>query len=221
MKTRMIRFVFWLFLAILIFMAACTNSIQPQKEEVETAVSIPTPTMTQTATANLLPTPPDDGWEAYTVPDFNLSLAYPVGWFVHEAGKALQITPNAQPTWSSYFDPNEPHGGPTFDLLYNLNRLMGPTPLAEVENLLQGYEADIDVMEAAAPLADRPDVVVGVYRFTVEDDTMALLVGAVGNPAADSPQSVIAMTGLVKTDELAEMQPIFERILRSLRPASE
>lgn len=162
-----------------------------------------------------------DGWQSYAAPDLNLSFTYPADWFVHDAGKAIQITPNAQPTWSSFFDPDEPHGGPTFDLLHNLNRLMGPTPLAEVETLLQGYEADIEPIAAAAPLADRPDVVVGVYRFTVEDDTMALLVGAAANPAADSPQSAIAMTGLVKLDELAAMQPIFEAILRSLGPAAQ
>ncbi len=57
MKTRMSRFMFWLFLVILIFMAACTDSIQPQNEEVATAVSPSTPTMTQTATAVPTTTP--------------------------------------------------------------------------------------------------------------------------------------------------------------------
>jgi hypothetical protein len=168
------------------------------------------------ALVNSLQPVDNDGWQSFTT-DTGLSFVFPADWFVHEAGKMLQITPNAQPLWSSIFDPNEPHGGPTFDMLHNLNRLMGPTSLAEVENLLQGYEADIEAIEPAAPLADRPDVVMGVYRFTVEDDTMILLVGAAANPAADSPQPVIALSGLVKPDELAEMQPIFEAILRSLR----
>ena len=164
------------------------------------------------------PTPSAADWETYTVPDLNLAFTYPADWFVHAAGKMLQITPNAQPLWSSIFDPNEPHGGPTFDMLHNLNRQMGPTLLDEVEALLQGYEdADIEPMTPTTPLADRPDVVVGAYQFTVKGDTMALLVGAAANPVEDSPQPVIAMTGLVKLDELAEMQPIFEAILGSLR----
>ncbi|MCB9418957.1 MAG: hypothetical protein H6667_04095 [Ardenticatenaceae bacterium] len=167
------------------------------------------------------PTPLDDEWQTYTIADFNLTFTYPAVWFVHEAGKALQITPNAQPTWSSYFNPDEPHGGPTFDLLYNLNRQMGPTPLAEVENLLQGYDAGIEPIALAAPLADRSDVVMGIYRFVVDEDEMVLLVGTAVNPILSSPQMVIAMTGLVKPDELAAMQPIFEKILRSLRLVSE
>lgn len=160
-----------------------------------------------------------DKWLSYTVADTGLGFDYPADWFVHEAGKALQITPNAQPIWSSIFDPDQPHGGPAFDLMHNLNRQMGPTPLAEVENLLQAYEADIEAIEPAAKLADRPDVVMGVYRFTVDDDTMTLLVGTAVNPIPNSPQPVIAMTALVKLDELSEMQPIFEAILRSIRLA--
>jgi hypothetical protein len=160
-----------------------------------------------------------DGWQLYTVADIGLALDYPADWFVHEAGKMLQITPNAQPLWSSVFDPDQPHGGPTFDLMYNLNRQMAATPLAEVENLLGSYEADIEAIEPAAALADRPDVVVGVYRLTVDEDVMVLLVGAAVNPIPDSPQPVVAMTALVKLDELTGMQPIFEAVLRSIRLA--
>lgn len=175
----------------------------------------------QTVAEEPTPTPTNVQWETYTVADVNLTFTYPSGWFVHEAGKALQITPNAQPAWSSVFDPDEPHGGPAFNLMHNLNRQMAATPLAEVESLLQAYEVDADIepISPAAALDDRPDVVVGAYRFTVDDDTMVLLVGAVTNPAANSPQPVIAMTGLVKSDELTGMQPIFEEILRSLETA--
>lgn len=46
------------------------------------------------------------------------------------------------------------------------------------------------------------------------------LVGAVTNPVVNSvegsPQAVIAQTAMVKRDELALMQPIFEAILRSI-----
>ncbi len=172
----------------------------------------------QTVSEEAPPTPSGGRWETYTVADVNLTFTYPRSWFVHEAGKALQITPNAQPTWSSFFDPDGPHGGPAFDLMHNLNRQMADTPLVEVENLPQGYaaNADIEAITAAAALADRPDVIVGAYRLMVEDDTRILLVGAVDNPVADSPQPVIAMTGLVNPDDLTAMQPIFEAILRSL-----
>lgn len=159
-------------------------------------------------------------WQTYPIPDFALSVAYPPTWYVHTAGKMLQITPNAQPTWSSYFDPNEPHGGPTFDLLYNLNREMGPTPLAEVENIALSWAADaeIEAMTPPAPLADRPDIVVGVYYYTVGNDTMALLLGALENPAAPAGQPVMAMTAVVDLASLETMQTTFTTILRSLQP---
>ncbi|MCP4429074.1 MAG: hypothetical protein GY803_31700 [Chloroflexi bacterium] len=163
-----------------------------------------------------LPTPTLDEWRSYTIPYFNLTFDYPADWFVHEAGKALQITPNAQPTWSSFFDPDQPHGGSTFDLMYNLNRQMGATPLDEVENLLHSYETEMAAIEPAAPLPDRPDIVVGVYRFT-DDEEMVLLLGAVVNPIEEAAQPVIAMSSAVKLDKLVEMQTIFEAILDSLR----
>jgi hypothetical protein len=159
------------------------------------------------------------GWQSHTVADLNLALVYPADWFVHDAGKALQITPNAQPTWSSFFDPDEPHGGPTFDLLHNLNRQMAATPLEEIENIVNGYDEEIETIEPAALLDIRPDVALGVYRFAEFEDEMVLLVGAAVNPISDSPQSTIAMTTVVKQEDLAEFQPIFEAVLRSLRPA--
>ena len=171
------------------------------------------------AGTDLPPTPLAEGWELYTVPDLNLSLAYPTGWYVHDAGKALQITPNSQPIWSSYADPAQPNDGPYFDLLHNLNRSMAATPLAEIDNIIAGYETEIEAVEPAAPLATRPDVAVGVYRFVEFEDEMVLLLGAAVNPVPDSPQPTIALTAVVRQDELAEMQPIFEAVLRSLRPA--
>jgi len=156
--------------------------------------------------------------QLYESRETGLAFNYPVGWYVHEAGKSLQITPNAQPTWSSFFDPDQPHGGPTFDLLHNLNRQMGATPLAEVAFLLDGYGDGVEALETAVPLADSPNVVMGVYRFT-EDEAMVLLLGAAVNPLTDSPQPVVALSGVVKLDELAEMRIIFETILRSLRAA--
>ena len=157
--------------------------------------------------------------QSYDGEAMGIAFDYPAGWLVHEAGKALQITPNAQPTWSSFFDPDQPHSGPTFDLLHNLNRQMGETPLAEVETLLSGYGSEVAAIEPTASLAHRPDIVVGVYRFTAAEDGMVLLVGAAPNPIPDSPQPVVALTAVVKQDELEAMRPIFEGILRSLRPA--
>ena len=157
-----------------------------------------------------------DQWQLYTIPDLNLSFAYPAGWYVHEALKALQITPNSQPVWSSFADPNQPNDGPYFDLLYNLNRQMAETPQEEVENILRGYDEEVEDIEPATPLVSRPDVVVGVYRFTAADDGMVLLVGAAANPLEDSPQPTIALVSVVKEDELATMKPIFEAILRSV-----
>ena len=156
--------------------------------------------------------------QVYESKEAGVTFDYPVDWYVHEAGKSLQITPNAQPTWSSFFDPDQPHGGPAFDLLHNLNRQMGATPLAEVAFLLDGYGDGVEALETAVPLADSPNVVLGVYRFT-EDEAMVLLLGAAVNPLTDSPQPVVALSGVVKLDELAEMRIIFETILRSLRAA--
>jgi hypothetical protein len=156
--------------------------------------------------------------QVYESRETGLAFDYPVGWYVHEAGKSLQITPNAQPTWSSFFDPDQPHGGPAFDLLHNLNRQMGATPLAEVAFLLDGFGDGVETLETAVPLADSPNVVMGVYRFT-EDETMVLLLGTAVNPLPDSPQPVVALSGVVQLDELAEMRLIFETILRTLRPA--
>lgn len=56
-------------------------------------------------------TPPPP-MQPYAGGELGLAFDYPVGWYVHEAGKSLQITPNAQPTWSSFFDLDQPHGGP-------------------------------------------------------------------------------------------------------------
>jgi hypothetical protein len=158
-----------------------------------------------------------DGWPHYIIPKIGLTIAYPDGWFVHDAGKALQITPNAQPVWSSFFDPDEPHGNPAFDLLYNLNRQMGSTPLDEVENILGSYGTDLDIMRPPAPPPEQPNAIVGIYRFTNEEEQMALLVGAVSNPAADNPQSVIAMSSVLKIRNIPEYQPIFEAVLGSLQ----
>ncbi len=160
-----------------------------------------------------------DEWQTYTVPGLNLSFDYPAAWFVHGTDKTLQITPNAQPAWSSFFDPDQPHGGPVFDLMHNLSRLMEPTPLAAAENLLDSYEAELEAIEPFAALPARPDVVTGVYRFTIDEDDMALLVGAITNPNAESPQRTIAMTSVVPQDELATLKPIFETVLGSLRLA--
>lgn len=66
--------------------------------------------------------------------------------------------------------------GPYFDFLYNLNRQMTETPMAEVENILPRYDGHVEVIEPAAPLSSRPDVVSGTYRFTIDEDSMALLV---------------------------------------------
>jgi len=160
-----------------------------------------------------------DTWRLYTIPDDNLSFAYPANWYVHEGMKALQITPNSQPIWSSLSDPNRSNDGPYFDFLHNLNRQMAETPLTEVENLLRGYEGEIEAIEPAAPLVSRPDVVIGAYRFASDEDKMALLIGAVANPVKDSPQPVVALISVVEFDELDTMQPIFEAVLRTVRPA--
>ena len=173
---------------------------------------------------NPLPNPSShtaDNWPRYTISDINLSFAYPPGWYVHEALKALQITPNSQPVWSSFADPDQPNDGPNFDLLYNLNRQMADTPLAEVENILRGYDQEIEAVEPAAPLASRPDVVLGTYRFAAFDDGYVLLVGAADNPLQNSPQPVIALVALVQQDELAAMKPIFEAILLSISLAEQ
>jgi flagellar basal body rod protein FlgC len=158
----------------------------------------------------------DDGWQSVTIPEIGLAVTYPADWFMHSAGKAVEITPNAQPTWSSVFDPDQPNGGPAFLLMHNLNRQMAATPLAEVEAIVAGYEANIEVIEPAAPIPERPDVVSGVYRL-VNDEKTVLLAGAAVNPLPDSPQPVVAMTAVGKTEDLPKVQPIFERILQSLR----
>ena len=162
-----------------------------------------------------------DEWPRHTISDINLSFAYPPGWYVHEALKALQITPNSQPLWSSFANPSQPNDGPYFDLLYNLNRQMAETPLAEVENILRGYDQEIEAVEPAAPLVSRPDVVIGAYRYVAFDDGFVLLVGSAGNPLQNSPQPVIALVALVKQDELATMKPIFEGILLSISLAEQ
>lgn len=156
--------------------------------------------------------------QLYAGGEMGLAFEYPLGWYVHEAGKTLQITPNAQPTWSSFFDPDQPHGGPAFDLLHNLNRLMGPTPLAEIEILLDGFGDGVMVLDPAKPLPHQPHIAVGLYRLA-DDEEMVLLLGAAANPLPDSSQPVVALSGVVQLDELAEMRLIFETILRTLRPA--
>lgn len=156
--------------------------------------------------------------QAYAGGELRLAFDYPLGWYVHETGKSLQITPNAQPTWSSFFDPNEPHGGPTFDLLHNLNRQMGATPLAEIAILLGGFGDEITALDPAKPLPHHPHIAVGLYQVA-DDAEMVLLLGAAANPLPDSPQPVVALSGVVRAEELAEMRIVFETILRTLRPA--
>lgn len=156
--------------------------------------------------------------QAYAGGELGLAFDYPLGWFVHEAGKSLQITPNAQPTWSSFFDPDQPHGGPTFDLLHNLNRQMGATPLAEIAILLEGFGDGIIALDPAKPLPHQPHIAVGLYRLA-DDEEMVLLLGAAANPLPDSLQPVVALSGVVRAEELGEMRIVFETILRTLRPA--
>lgn len=156
--------------------------------------------------------------QLYAGGEMGLAFEYPQGWYVHEAGKILEITPSAQPTWSSFFDPDEPHGGPSFALLHNLNRPMGATPLAEIALLLEGYGAEVEVLETAVPLPHHPHIAVGLYRLA-NDAEMVLLLGAAENPLPDSPQPTVALSGVVKADKLAEMRIVFETILRTLRPA--
>jgi hypothetical protein len=74
------------------------------------------------------------------------------------------------------------------------------------------------VIKPAAPDPERPDVVSGVYRLA-NDEEAVLLVGVVVNPLPDSPQPVVAMTAVVKAGDLPQIQPIFQRVLKSLRPA--
>jgi hypothetical protein len=156
--------------------------------------------------------------QLYAGGEMGLAFDYPLGWYVHEAGKSLQITPNAQPTWSSFFDPNQPHGGPAFDLLHNLNRQMGATPLAEIEILLEGFGDGVMVLDPAKPLPHQPHIAVGLYRFA-DDAEMVLLLGAAVNPLPDTPQPAVALSGVVRMDELGKMRIVFETILRTLRPA--
>ena len=192
---------------IVFWLTACASAYE-DKPPVSTA------TPGNSDSANLLPQ-----MQVYAGGDVGLAFEYPVDWYVHEAGKSLQITPNAQPTWSSFFDPDQPHGGPAFDLLHNLNRMMGPTPLAEVTFLLDGYGDAVEVLETAVPLRDSPNVVVGVYSFTRDEEDMVLLLGAAGNPLTGSPQPVVALSGVVRREELDQMRPIFETILRTLHTA--
>lgn len=156
--------------------------------------------------------------QVYAGGEMGLAFEYPLGWFVHEAGKSLQITPNAQPTWSSFFDPNQPHGGPAFDLLHNLNRQMGATPLAAIDILLEGYGDGIMALDPAKPLPHHPHIAVGLYRLA-NDEEMILLLGAAVNPLNDTPQPVVALSGVVRADELGKMRVIFETILHTLRVA--
>jgi hypothetical protein len=156
--------------------------------------------------------------ETYTDVEIGLAFDYPVGWYLHKTDKMVQISPNAQPVWSSFFDPNEPHGGPYFNLAHNLNRQMAAEPLAEIEYLLEGYAGMIEPLYPAAALRGRSDVALGAYRF-VGDEGMVLLVGAAVNPVSGSSQPVVSLTAVVKQTELIEMQAIFAGILRSLRPA--
>ncbi len=193
-------FIIW----IVLWLSACSSVSQKE-------LPASTPTLSSS-----VPTPLPPPMQTYESEEIGLAFDYPVEWYVHDAGKALQITPNAEPTWSSFFDPDQPHGGPAFDLLHNLNRQMGATTLAEIEMLLEGYGAEVEVLETAVPLADSPNIVMGVYRFTA-DEAMVLLLGAAVNPLSDSPQPVVALSGVVQADELAAMRVIFETILRSLR----
>ncbi|MFN2125716.1 MAG: hypothetical protein ACK2UP_19655 [Candidatus Promineifilaceae bacterium] len=161
-----------------------------------------------------------DGWPRVAIPETGLTITYPDGWFVHDASKAMQITPNAQPTWSSFFDPDELHGGPTFDLLYNLNRQVGSTPAAEIENIIGYYGSELEPLRPPESPANHPEAIVGVYRFTNDEEQMALLVGAVPNPAADAPQSVIAMSSVVEIRDRPQFQPLFEAVLGSIQAGS-
>ena len=205
-------------LTLMLLLAACAGVEQTEPEEYIPNVA-PDSTADQASPAQA-----DDGWrdgwQSVTLPETGLAVAHPADWFMHTAGKMVEITPNAQPTWSSFFDPDQPHGGPAFLVMHNLNRLMAATPLAEVEAIVAGYEPAIEVIEPAAPGAERADVVSGVYRLA-NDEEMVLLVGAVVNPLQESPQPVVAMTAVVKTEDLPEVQPIFKRVLQSLRPAAE
>jgi len=187
----------FVFVWIVFWLTACASSFQPDPASTSLPLQM----------------------QVYPGGEVGLTFDYPVDWYVHEAGKSLQITPNAESTWSSFFDPDQPHGGPAFDLLHNLNRQMGPTPLAEVAFLRDGYGEEVEVLETAVPLANSPNVVMGVYRFTHDEEDMVLLLGAVVNPLPDSSQPVVALSGVVQPDQLDEMRAIFETILRSLRPA--
>ncbi len=160
--------------------------------------------------------PAADEWLIHTISDMNISFAYPPGWNIYESMKALQITPNSRPIWSSIADPDQPDDGPYLDLLYNLNRQMADTPSAEVENIIQGYDEKLEAIEPAAPLASRPDAAIGTYRFANFDDGSILLVGAVAHPLPDSPQPVIGLVSWVKEAELATIKPIFEAVLGSI-----
>ena len=171
-------------------------------------------TACRTVTAVSSPTPaaPLDtaAWPRHTIPALALSVAYPPGWNVFDAAKSLQITPNSQPAWSSFADPAQPNYGPTFDLLYNLNRQMGATPPEELQTLLRGYEGPLEVIDPPASPPGRPDLILGTYRFPA--DGSILLLGAVqgGNGR------VVSLVGAVAGAQQDEVQRLFEGVLRSV-----
>jgi len=162
-----------------------------------------------------LETQNDEAWLRYQSTDLDFAIEYPAGWHVHDSmGKSLEISQNEQPSWSSIYEADF-----TWPLIYtyhNLNHQMGGTPETEIELLLSGYEGKIEAIEQAAPLSDRSDVVVGIYRLEIEEDVSAIFLGAVENKSDEAIQPVVSMSAFVDLEEVDEFHPIFEHMLRSI-----
>lgn len=155
--------------------------------------------------------PPDtSAWPRHAIPVLGLAFAYPPGWHVFDGGKSLQITPHSQPTWSSYAPPDLPNDGPTFDLLYNLNRQMGATASEEIAALLRGYAGQLEVVAPAGSPPGRTDLVGGVYRFP--GDGSLLLLGAVET----GDGRVVSLLGAGAGKDTAELRRFFDGVLHSI-----
>lgn len=154
------------------------------------------------------------GWQRWDAPDLNFSIAYPPGWRVHNADKALEISRNTQPSWSSLAEPG--WSGPLIHVLHNLNRGQAATPLQEVIQQRDGWlqeRPDLTTLQEPTPLGGAPEAVVAVYAL----DTDVVLLGAVALAGYDGAPGSVGLSAVVERDGLEGLRPIFDGILCSVR----
>jgi hypothetical protein len=171
-------------------------------------------TQLETAIASLNPVD-YTGWQPWRPGQFIIyTVMAPTDWNVFDSSKSLEITPNQQPVWSSFAEPNQPANAPRIFIYHNLNIQLDETPQAVVERHIAQMETDLVMQQADPPTAHPvvPGLVTAVY--TTEDT--AVFFGAIPYPRGTGQLDPIGATATVPLEQLDSFRSTFERILRSL-----